>query len=101
MTAPAVIARLLLLKGRKMTDKRLLARLAELGKIRLCDDELDKLTADMKDIIAVMDKVREFDGSSAPYTIDAAGYDVLREDKSSEQPPLKAESDRFKVPKVV
>ena len=55
----------------------------------------------MKDIIALMDKVREFDGSSAPYTIDAAGYDVLREDKSSEQPPLKAESDRFKVPKVV
>ena len=101
MTALTVIARYFLGKERQMTEKELTAHLAELGKIEFTDTELDKMAADMKDIIALMDKVREFDGSNAPYTLDAAGYDDLRADNSKEQAPQKAESDRFKVPKVV
>lgn len=92
-----------------MIDKKLTAYLAELGKIELTDTELAEVTEDMKNIIALMDKVREFDGRNAPYTLDAAIYDDLRTDE--EQASYSAEkitsnaaeikNNCFTVPKVV
>ena len=92
-----------------MVDKKLTFRLAELGKIGFTDGELEKMAADMKNIIALMDKVRDFDDDVMPYTQDAVGYSNLRRDEytgsyNSGEITANAKDTKnncFTVPKVV
>ena len=63
-----------------MFDSKMTRHLAELSKLNFTDDELEKMTADMTDIIALMDKVCEFDPSVNPYALDAVDYRDLRND---------------------
>ena len=44
-----------------MFNSDLTKHLAELSKLELTDEELEQMTADMTNIIAIMDKVCEFD----------------------------------------
>lgn len=92
-----------------MPDAKLTRYLAELGQIGFTDGELDKMTADMLNIIALMDKVREFNADEKPYTLDASAYNDLRTDEErSSYPTEKITSNAaeiknncFTVPKVV
>ena len=84
-----------------MKDKKLTAYLAELGKVGFSDKELDDMSADLDNIIELMDNVREFDCSDRPYTQDAVKYNNLRADDERGHELIKLETDSFKVPKVV
>ena len=92
-----------------MVNQELTRHLAELSKIAFNDDELNNMTEDMKNIIALMDKVCGFDTAAAPYALDAVGYDELREDTYKDSYPTgkitgnaaNVKNDSFVVPKVV
>ncbi len=92
-----------------MFNSDLTRRLAELSKIELTDEELDTMTADMTNIIALMDKVCEFDSSKPPYALDAVDYNDLRADEHKDSYPTdkivanakNVKNDSFVVPKVV
>ena len=92
-----------------MFDINLTRHLAELSKIEFNDDELNKMTEDMTDIINLMDKVREFDSSKKPYALDAVDYDHLRRDDFRNSYPTEdviknaknSKNNSFVVPKVV
>ena len=92
-----------------MFDSKMTRHLAELSKLNFTDDELNKMTADMTDIIALMDKVCEFDPSVNPYALDAVDYRDLRNDNHNpssgpEKITKNAKSiknNSFVVPKVV
>ena len=80
-----------------MFDAKLTAHLADLSKIAFTEEELEKMTDDMTDIIALMDKVN------------AEEYMNLREDraeKSFETEKIiknakNVKNNSFVVPKVV
>lgn len=92
-----------------MFDSALTRHLAVLSKLEFTDSELDKMTADMTDIIALMDKVCDFDPSVKPYTLNEVNYRDLRTDdhKVSSDTALitgnahNVKHDSFVVPKVV
>lgn len=92
-----------------MIDIELTKHLAELSKIEFNQEELEKMTADMKDIINLMDKVCEFDSSKEPYALDAVKYKDLRADKHAPSYPTdkitrnakNVKNNSFVVPKVV
>ena len=92
-----------------MFDPNRTAHLAELSKLEFTDEELLKMTKDMTDIIALMDKVCDFNPEIKPYTLDSVDYDDLRGDTYKESYPnneiLKndknTKNDSFVVPKVV
>ena len=92
-----------------MIDIDITRKLAELSKIAFSDDELETLTEDMKDIIKLMDKVKEVESENESYRLDALEYDDLREDEvkksyETEEILKNAEEVRgnsFVVPKVV
>jgi len=92
-----------------MFDITLTKQLASLGKISFTDSELEKINNDMTDIIALMDKVREFDKPSAAYRAEPLRYDALRTDlpdDTKNTPELLANSRNVKehsfvVPKIV
>lgn len=92
-----------------MFNSDLTKHLAELSKISFTDDELEKMTKDMTSIIAVMDKVCEFDTSVKPYTLDAVNYNELRADNARNSYPTESiianaknvKNNSFVVPKVV
>lgn len=92
-----------------MVDEKLTAHLAELSKLEFTDEELVDMTKDMTDIIGLMDKVRGFESGAEPYTLEAADYKALREDKYEASYPNedilrnadKVKNDSFVVPKVV
>lgn len=92
-----------------MVNEELTRHLAELGKIEFTDEELAAMTEDMKNIIALMDKVCEFDTSKKAYALDAVGYEEIRADEYSESYPTEkitgnaknVKNDSFVVPKVV
>ena len=92
-----------------MTDIELTRHLAELSKITFTENELEKMTSDMKNIIEVMDKVRKFHADIEPHTLDAVRYDDLREDIVSPSFPTEKITENaaeiadncFTVPKVV
>ena len=65
-----------------MFDSDLTRHLAQLSKITFTDGELQKMTNDMTEIIALMDKVREFNENVDPYTLDAVDYNNLRNDNA-------------------
>ncbi|MGN0150489.1 MAG: Asp-tRNA(Asn)/Glu-tRNA(Gln) amidotransferase subunit GatC [Clostridia bacterium] len=92
-----------------MFDIELTRHLAELSKIEFNDEELNKMTSDMKDIINLMDKVCEFDNSKKTYALDAVDYNNLRKDNHSDSYPTEkiienaknVKNNSFVVPKVV
>lgn len=92
-----------------MFDEKLTAHLAELSKLEFTPDELSNMTKDMTDIIALMDKVCDFDPSRKPYTLDSVDYADLRKDNYTNSYPNKeilknasnTKNDSFVVPKVV
>ncbi len=92
-----------------MFDSELTKHLAQLSKINFTDGELDKMTAAMTDIVALMDKVREFNNPVNPYTADAVDYNNLRNDvhSSSSSPEeitgnaKNVKNNSYVVPKVV
>lgn len=92
-----------------MFDEKLTAHLAELSKLEFTPDELSKMTKDMTDIIALMDKVCDFDSAVKPYTLDSVNYNDLRRDNYKDSYPNdkilenaeNVKNNSFVVPKVV
>lgn len=92
-----------------MFDIEMTKHLAELSKIEFTEDELNKMTTDMTNIIGLMDKVCEFDTSKAPYALEAVSYNDLRRDEHSCSYPTEeitknsriVKNNSFIVPKVV
>lgn len=92
-----------------MFNSDLTRHLAELSKISFTEDELEKMTEDMTSIIALMDKVCEFDTSKKPYALDAVDYNALRSDEFQNSYPAEdiignarnVKNNSFVVPKVV
>lgn len=92
-----------------MVDLSLTKYLADLSKIEFTDEELEKMTEDMKGIIGLMDKVCDFDASKETYVLDSVEYKNLRNDKSEESFPTdkiisnakNVKNNSFVVPKVV
>ncbi|MCD8180337.1 MAG: Asp-tRNA(Asn)/Glu-tRNA(Gln) amidotransferase subunit GatC [Firmicutes bacterium] len=92
-----------------MFNSDLTRHLAELSKISFTDDELEQMTADMTNIIAIMDKVCEFDTSKPAYALDAVDYNDLRKDEHQCSYPTESitanaknvKNNSFVVPKVV
>ncbi|MGN0107641.1 MAG: Asp-tRNA(Asn)/Glu-tRNA(Gln) amidotransferase subunit GatC [Hominilimicola sp.] len=92
-----------------MFNSDLTRHLAELSKIEFTDDELEQMTEDMTNIIAIMDKVCDFDTSKKPYALDAVDYNDLRADEHKDSYPTEkitanaknVKNNSFVVPKVV
>ncbi len=92
-----------------MFDAEMTRHLAELSKIEFTADELEKMTADMTGIIALMDKVCGFDTSVKPYALDAVDYKELRSDSHEDSYDTEdiirnadnVKNNSFVVPKVV
>lgn len=92
-----------------MFNSDLTKHLAELSKIEFTEDELLEMTNDMASIINLMDKVRDFDTSKKPYTLDAVNFDDLRKDEYKDSYPTEkivanaknVKNNSFVVPKVV
>lgn len=92
-----------------MFNADLTKHLAELSKIEFTDEELKQMTEDMTNIIAIMDKVCEFDTSKKAYALDAVDYNDLRDDKFRDSYPTgeivrnakNSKNNSFVVPKVV
>lgn len=92
-----------------MFDSNMTKHLAELSKIEFTDSELQNMTKDMTDIIAIMDKVCDFDASVTPYALDNVDYNNLRPDSSKESYSSEniitnaknSKNNSFVVPKVV
>ena len=92
-----------------MFDLEKTRHLAELSKLSFSEEELSKMTAQMTDIIALMDEVQKIDKNIPEYTQTAVSYDDLRADEA--KPPLAAgqvlqnakeiKDNSFIVPKVV
>ena len=81
-----------------MFNSDLTKHLAELSKLEFTDEELEQMTADMTNIIAIMDKV-----------LDAVDYKDLRADEHRNSYPTEeivknaknVKNNSFVVPKVV
>lgn len=96
-------------KEQKMFDIELTKHLAELSKLSFTDSELEKVTAQMSDIINLMDRVKDIDPKLDTFALAAVNYDDLRADSS--RPSLETEKilenakavkdNAFAVPKVV
>ncbi|MDY3972397.1 MAG: Asp-tRNA(Asn)/Glu-tRNA(Gln) amidotransferase subunit GatC [Clostridia bacterium] len=92
-----------------MFNSDLTKHLAELSKISFTDDELEQMTSDMTNIIAIMDKVCDFDTSKKAYALDAVDYNDLRADEHKDSYPTEkivanaknVKNNSFVVPKVV
>ena len=93
-----------------MFDSDLTKHLAQLSKIEFTDEELEKMTGDMTDITALMDKVCEFNNNNVnPYVLEPVDYNDLRTDKHADSYSAdkitgnakKVKNDSFAVPKVV
>lgn len=92
-----------------MITTELTKHLAELGKLTFTDNELEKMTSQMDDIIALMDKVKDFDENEKPYTSGSVSYQNLRPDKTEKSYDTEkilansklSENNCFTVPKVV
>lgn len=90
-------------------DLKLTAHLAELSKLEFTPEELEKITGEMTDIIALMDTVAEAEIENSFAAVEPKGLEALREDKAVASMPreeiltnAKERDDTyFKVPKVV
>ena len=88
-----------------MFNSDLTRHLAELSKLEFTDEELEQMT----NIIAIMDKVCEFDTSKPASALDAVDYKDLRADEHRNSYPTEeivknaknVKNNSFVVPKVV
>ena len=92
-----------------MFDKKLSAHLAELSKIIFTDAELNTITKEMDEIVALMDVVKDFTANEDLNTAFAVGLDQIRKDEKCDSTPrseilknaAKSSANAFAVPKVV
>ena len=86
-----------------MFNSDLTKHLAELSKLEFTDEELEQMTADMTNIIAIMDKVCEFDTSKPAYALDAVDYKHRNSYPTEEivKNAKNVKNNSFVVPKVV
>ncbi len=92
-----------------MFNKDITKHLSELSKIAFTDIELSEITADMSEIINLMDKVRGFNSDTQPYTKNSINCKDLRVDTTEQslcvEDILKnaktVVNDSFTVPKIV
>lgn len=92
-----------------MFDAKLIKHLAELGKLNYSEAEIEHLTGEMDEIIALMDTVADFRADTDTNNNEAVPFGELRIDAAAESFPreeiLGNAADRtdtcFKVPKVV
>ena len=92
-----------------MFDAELTKHLAELSKLTFTEEEIEKVTAEMSDIIELMDRVKDIDPSIKTFALPAVNYENLRSD--SARPSFDTEDiirnakavkdNAFAVPKVV
>ena len=87
----------------------MIAYLAELGKLRFTEDEMEKMAAEMTSIIGIMDTVKEIDVEYDAYADNKNVYLYdLREDVKEPSVPTEKilqnsvhDENCFVVPKVV
>ena len=92
-----------------MFDLELTKHLAKLSKLNFTDNELKAITAEMAEIISLMDKITDFKSDFEQDRLDAVSFDDLRKDEhtpSLENEKIllnasKKEKGCFTVPKVV
>ena len=92
-----------------MFDKDLTRHIANLSKINFTDDEIDKITLDMKNIIQIMDKVNDFEANENTIDQNSIKYNELRDDipesscKNSDiiKNSKKTRDNSFFVPKMM
>ena len=83
--------------------------LAKLSKINFTEEELDKMTSDMDNIITLMEKVRDFNTDTPVDTLNPVVFRDLRKDTHQPSSPTeeiiknakKVTGNSFTVPKVV
>ena len=66
-----------------MIDYNLTKHLAELSKIELSENEIERITYQMQDVITLMDKVRDFNDDVDVTSDKVEEYKNLREDVST------------------
>ena len=90
--------------------KEIIEHIADLARLNLTDKEKEKLTSEMANIVAYVDKLNELDTTNVPPTSHVKPvHNVLREDrveKSYDREKILAnapscEDGFFKVPRVV
>lgn len=92
-----------------MFDLELTRHLAELSKLHFTDDELQTVTAEMREIVGLMDTIADFKAEARLDKGNAVPYDVLRKDAHAPSLPredilanAKEKGETcFRVPKVV
>ena len=92
-----------------MIDINVTRKLSELSKISFSEEGLEMMTEDMKEIIKLMDKVKEIDSEGESCRTKAVDYDDLREDFIKEsyetekilENAKEVRGNSFVVPKVV
>lgn len=92
-----------------MFDIKLATHLAELSKIEFTDDELQKISTEMDEIINLMNTVSDFKENKTATVNDAQNLENIREDSPAPSLPREEilknaskKSDKaFTVPKVV
>lgn len=65
-----------------MFDTKLTAHLAELSKLEFTETELEKITKEMDDIIALMDTVSSFEDDDTTTVNSAVGISEIRVDEA-------------------
>ncbi len=91
-------------------DSTLVNHLAHLSRLTISEDKMDKLVADMQDLVGFVEKLNELDTTgTAPLMHMGDAYNVLREDevqgsisreKALQNAPA-SDGQFFMVPKVI
>ncbi len=92
-----------------MFDTDLTKHLAELSKLTFSEEEFLKLTAQMSDIIDLMDMVKDIDPKLKTFSLSSVSYDDLRVDEARDsfvtediiKNARAVKDNAFVVPKVV
>lgn len=92
-----------------MFDVEMTKHLAELSKLSFTPEELEKMTAQMSDIIDLMDMVKQTDPKLETFALPAVKYEQLRKDEAREslstdkiiKNAKAVKNNAFAVPKVV
>jgi aspartyl-tRNA(Asn)/glutamyl-tRNA(Gln) amidotransferase subunit C len=91
-------------------DNKLVGHLAHLSRLNVAPEKMDKLVADMQDLVGFVEKLNELDTTGTePLMHMGDAYNVLRKDEVkgsiSREAALKnapdADGTFFKVPKVI
>lgn len=92
-----------------MFDVKQTAHLAELSKLNFTDEELDRITREMDEIVSLMDTVADFSAQGEGFVNDAVAFTDLRKDEARPSFPREEilqngkenNGAAFIVPKVV